>query len=644
MPATWLTLAFVVWGAGSRPAGAPAAPPIDLRATLGPGALHFIASGDVRIQGKTSLPISSASVRVTTSSGQVHTARVDVRAGALELAYPRDFPGGSPLRPGMLFIDAAPGPLPDPARAAEIALLVCGDRLDERPEFPSGFTNNLMDAAGRTDADAHEWPVARALVNLYMRSRAAALCRVGRPDFDLAQACDLAWFKDNLTLYEFDHRDRDWSRPLGHRWRRTFWQAVWDTWFNASNDNPRDGNPANKAQDNYVPYAFANDFPDTLMLYLQRKDLAATLDDDLDTLCVEGLENLMAMQHRGSESFPRRDAKGRLFMYTAGAFRYGMFEDGQWMTEGTGWFHDPEHHDYIRGGVFNARALWCIGEGLLRYRHGPLAERLKETLRLGLRFCLYDALPAGYAQRTAAGRPYWYDAGESGYLLLGMLAACQADPALAVPRGDGTTIRLDELTASVFDAMVELMQPHGQWQLYGDKDPMVIAALADGVRVLGGHPHAGQWRAAAVKAADSWLAVGVDPAECPVRPVHFGSRRLTPQRMSFLWEWTDKHPGRHFLVFYISGHWIHALAKTYALTGDERYRDRAQAIVRYLCGDNPWQVRLLNEMGGVYNWVDDTDGDGVEDRLKQDMYPESTSFCQIGIHHLLRAILERQAR
>jgi hypothetical protein len=65
-------------------------------------------------------------------------------------------------------------------------------------------------------------------------------------------------------------------------------------------------------------------------------------------------------------------------------------------------------------------------------------------------------------------------------------------------------------------------------------------------------------------------------------------------------------------------------------------------MVSYLCGANPWRVRLLNELGGVYNWVEDRNGDGVEDHLKQDMYPESTAFCQIGINHLLKAIQRRE--
>ena len=62
-------------------------------------------------------------------------------------------------------------------------------------------------------------------------------------------------------------------------------------------------------------------------------------------------------------------------------------------------------------------------------------------------------------------------------------------------------------------------------------------------------------------------------------------------------------------------------------------------MISYLCGDNPWGVRLLNEIGGVFsNWVEDRDGDGIEDDLKQDMYPESTAFTLIGLYRLLHAI------
>jgi hypothetical protein len=320
-----------------------------------------------------------------------------------------------------------------------------------------------------------------------------------------------------------------------------------------------------------------------------------------------------------------------------------MFENGEFMTEGTGWFYNPKHHDYVRGGVFNGRALWCIGEGLQRYPRDEIADSLKATIALGVRYCLFDALEHGYAKKTPAGNTYWYDAGEMGYLLLGMLCACKVVPGLAIESPDtGERTTLAELTAQGLDALVELQQPHGQWQQYANKDPMAIAALADGVTVLHKHPHAERWKQAAIKGADSWLAAGVDPKEYAAPVVHFGALRREPGKMSFLWDWKPDDPGRPFIFFYMTGHWIHALARTYDVTGDVRYRERAEAMVSYLCGANPWQVRLLNELGGVYNWVEDRNGDGVEDHLKQDMYPESTAFCQIGINHLLRAIQRRE--
>ena len=41
------------------------------------------------------------------------------------------------------------------------------------------------------------------------------------------------------------------------------------------------------------------------------------------------------------------------------------------------------------------------------------------------------------------------------------------------------------------------------------------------------------------------------------------------------------------------------------------------ALVSYLCGDGG--ARVFDELGAVFNWADDTDGDGVEDRLQQDL-------------------------
>jgi len=102
--------------------------------------------------------------------------------------------------------------------------------------------------------------------------------------------------------------------------------------------------------------------------------------------------------------------------------------------------------------------------------------------------------------------------------------------------------------------------------------------------------------------------------------------------------------GKAQYFYYQDGHWIQALADVYALTGDVRYRARAEAIISYLCGNNPWQMRIFNELGAVYNWTDDTDGDGIEDLVRQDMYPESTAFCQIGILHFLRSLTTADAQ
>lgn len=619
--------------------------PLNLDATITPSPLHTIGNGDLVVAGQIfDDAIEHVRVRVTDDRGQAVTTRVPVTNRRFRCAYPGDFDGAKPLRVGFLFVDATGADRFGTAFQAEVTVIIHDPTTPYPPEFPSAFTNDLVDADGRTDAKAREWPVIRKLVNRYMHSRAATICRVGHSEFDLANARDLNWYKNNLTLYEHDYRDRDWSTPLNHRLARTFWQAVWDTWFDSSNNNPIDGNDANNDPTNYHAYAFTNDFSDTLILYLMRLDLPRVLDDNLDTICREGLRNFMNFQHREPSSFAHRDARGREHVYTAGAFRYGMFEHGKYLTEGTGWFYNPNHHDYINGGVFNGRAIWAIGEGYKRYHDTPLGPELARTMELGVQYCLHDALEPGYAKRTPSGKPYWYDAGETGYLLLGMLAACEAIdldqtalPALAV------------LTIDTLDALVELMQPHGQWQMYADKDPIVIAALADGVRIFANHPSeelrakTEAWKKAAVTATDSWLDVVVDRDEYPAKLVHFGSRRIEKYRMSFLWDWSENDPGRTHIVFYISGHWIHALAKMYRLTGNERYRARAEAMVRYFCGANPWKVRLLNELGGVYNYVQDTDRDGIEDCLIQDMYPESTSFVQIGMNHLFNAIHHRAA-
>ncbi len=644
LAATALLLASIPPIAQGGPSNLPSEIPFRLREPLLPSPIRDVARGSIPISGDVAPNgPDRLRIRITLPDGRRFSTQTAVRGGRFACRYPEDFPGAPPPAAGVCFLDVEPagGDGPGAGFRAESTIILRDSASGHLPEFPSAFTCDLLDAAGRTDRNCREWPVIRSLVDLYMHSRAAALIGIGRPDFDLEREDDLRFFKNSLALYEFDHRDRDWSTPLGHRVARTFWQSVWNTWFNSSNDNPIDGNDRNRDPSNYVPYAFSNDFCDTLILYLLRRDLPEALDDNLDAICREGLRNLMAMQHRDNTNFSRPDSEGRRHVYTAGAFRYGMFENGTFMSEGNGWFYRPGRVDYLFGGVFNARSLWGIGEGLRRYPDGELGRELRRTMALGLRFCLFDALEHGYAKETPSGKTYWYDAGEMGYLLLGMLAAEEVDPDMEIAADGKRRATLHELTLDGLDALVELMKPYGQWQKYANKDPMVICALAEGAMRFPDHPRASAWKGAALKAADAWLNVKVDPSENPGPVIHFGSRRLEPDRMTFLWDWREDDPGRKFIFFYITGHWIQAYASLYDLTGNARYRERAEAMIRYLCGENPWHVRILNETGGVYNWVEDTDGDGVEDQLKQDMYPESTAFCQIGIDRFLRALNRR---
>lgn len=591
----------------------PQSPEVSLKATVSQSALVDATNGSVMIAGSVaSADMTNVLVRVTTSLGRNSDTFVAVKQHAFRCVYPRDFKGAATLASCMLFVDAQTGGF-----QAEAAVIVYDGRRRLLPDLPSAFTNDLLDRKSRVDEKCAEWPVVRALANLYMRSRAARLVRVGRADFDLAKPADLAWFKDHLTLYEFDHRDRDWSQPLGHRVVRTFWQAVWNKWFGAGNASPPD----------FTPYAFANDFSDNLIMYAMRLHGLKPLDDNLAAMVREGAANMMAMQHREAANFALRDARGKQETYTAGAFRYGMFENGGFMAEGTGWFVNPNHLDYVRGGVFNGRSIWALGEVLKHDPRGPLTQRLKDAIALGVKFCLQDALSLGYARKTKAGNVYWYDAGEHGYLLLGMLAAFEGAP-------DWQEMR--EACVSALDALVDLELPHHQWSVYTNKDPIAIAALSDGVALFPQHPHAARWREVATRVADAWLAAKAPDYPAPL--VHFGLR-VTPDTMTFNWRrLSPQCRDGNTIHFYLTGHWIHALARLYAVTGEARYRQRAEVMIRYLCGDNPCHARLFNELGGVYNWVDDTDGDGIEDYLKQDMYPESTCFCQIGIMHLLRAL------
>lgn len=620
-------------------------PSVDLRETVRPSALAPLDRGGVRITGRVgNAGQKSVLVRVTNSSGASVHAIFPVKDGVFKAEYPKGFPGAPEWKPCVLFVDATTGLVfnaADPKnRPAEITLLVYDRRRHLIPDYPSAFTTDLRDRQGRRDMAAREWPATRALVNLYMRSYGAHLAGVGRADFDLSHPGDLLYFRNSLALYDFDHRDRDWTSPLGNRVARTFWKSVWSTWFNASNDQPLDHDPANAAHANYRPYAFTNDFADILIEHLMRRGLSNSTEDNLDEMCREGIENLLACQHREAANFALTDTRGRRETYTAGAFRYGLFINGDYMTEGKGWFYNPAFRDYADGGNLNGRAMWAIGEALRRESsRTQQAASLRSALALGVRFCLQDALLTGYAKRTPQGNVYWRDAGEHAYLTQGLVNGCAVAPDLIVLRPEGSPpISLRTACVNALNALVDLEQSHGQWAVFPNVDSVAISALAEGALVLKSHPDAARWRAAAVKAADGWINAQADPKEFRGPTVHFGLR-LTPATMTYRWakldpaSWQD----HNYLFFYQTGHWIEALSRLYALTGDSRYRKRAEAMVAYLCGDNPWGVRLLNELGGVYNWVEDRDGDGIEDTLKQDMYPESTAFTLIGLYHLLRA-------
>lgn len=611
---------------------------LSLNDTLAASARHDIRTGPVRIAGTVAgCEVTNVVLRVTTSRGQQSVAKATVVHGHFKKNYPADFAGAPPLSPGILFVDAARDArfAAEQPRSvqAEIALILHAGP-NELPELPSAFTADLRDQAGHVDQASAEWPVIRSLVNLYMRSKAAQLVRVGRANFDLNRPEDLAWFKDNLTLFEFDYRDRNWSQPLGKRVARTFWQAVWDNWFNVGNNHPQDGNPANRSRTNLVSYTFANDFADVLIMTVLRKRAPQPLDDNLAEICTEGTRNLLAMQHREASNFARTNASGKREHYTAGAFRYGLFENGTFLTEGTGWFYNPKASDYRSGGVFNGRAVWALGEVLRHDPTGPLTNEVRSALALALKFCLHDGATGGYVKQTRQGNRYWRDVGEHAYLTLGMLAASEAAPALPVRFGDElkpATVR--ELSVRSLNALADLAKPTQQWSIYPDVDAMAIAALARGAKLWPAEADAKRWRETAIKVTDAWLAAKVDSKEWAGVPIHFGLRR-TADRMTYIWP-ENKNPK---VCYYQTGHWIHALAEAYALTGAARYRERTEAMIRYLCGDNPWHVRLFNELGAVYNWTEDTDGDGLQDLLRRDFYPESTAFCQIGILRFLETL------
>lgn len=604
---------------------------IDLSDSMRPSPIKSLDSGDVEILGRVELPDgSSIRIRVATSLGFSSETSAKVSDGKFRCRYPKDFPATPVLVPSLLYVDATDEKGIE--HQSEAVLIVSGGR-DALPDLPLVFTDDFIDAAGNKDQACAQWIRNRFLINHFVSSRAAQLMGIYRPEFDLTREADFRWFKENASLYEFDHRDRDWSQPLGHRVARGFWQAMWNRWFNASNSHPWDGNPANRAATNYRPYTFTNDPADILVLYRMMEGVKPAVADNRRNLADEVQNNLLALQHSSPENFALKEADGRQEYYTAGAFHYGMFETGEWLTEGTGWFANPKFRDFAWGGVLNGRAVWALGEDLKIAPQSKYASQIRDAIALTLRFCLHDGLAHNYTLKTKSGLPVWNrTAGEHAYLLLGMIATCQVAPEMPITYAENSPARpLREITWDALDALTEIAGPEGNWTKYANATAMNIAALAEGVRLFPTHPHAPNWKAAAMKAADFWLALKPLPAERSGTTPMFG-HMIQQGGMTFV---LGKGEQPH-VPLYVGGHWIHALAVLHTVTHEQRYADRAHAIVGYYCGDNPLRVRLLNELGAVNNRVTDSKGSGMEDQIGWDAYPESTAFVQIGLMHLLR--------
>jgi hypothetical protein len=593
--------------------------------SLLPSTIRNAASGPVLIRGTAPSSASSCTVSVTLSTtGASFSAPATITDGSFSLRYPDNFPGAPPLAPSLLYLDVLSNPANPPD--AEALLVIHGTKP---PDLPLPFSDDAIDASDHRDHNAAQFPLHRALVNHFLHSRAASLMGIRRPDFDLAKPDDLTWFRNHAALYDFDHRDRDWSSPLGHRPARGFWQAVWNRWFNASNNHPWDGNPQNRSPDNFRPYTFTNDAADLAVLYAMLRRASPAAPDHRDGLLREVMENLLALQHRSPDNFPLPDASGHREHYSAGAFRYGMFESGEWLTEGTGWFANPRFRDFAHGGVFNGRAVWALGEVLAADPQSPLAPRLRDALALTLRFCLHDGLAHHYTSLTPSGLPLWNYPGEHGYLLLGLTAACRSFPDFPVALNPAHPPRpLRDITADALDALAESAAPDGSWTDYANVNAVNIAALASGTLGFPSHPRAPAWRDATRKATTLWLSLSSQPDDAAVFGPLFGDRR--GNSMTFRHGNAPAHAD-----LYVSGHWLHALALAHRAAALPAALDRANALAASLCGHNALHVRLLTEIGAINNRITAPASPGLPPRLAWDAYPESTAFFQIGLLHLL---------
>ena len=582
-------------------------------------------------------------IRVTSSkTGLSYISSAKVKGKKFKISFPLNFENAPDLVPAMYMIDASR----DSAfkvtskndQQAEAAVFV-KNGSKEFPDLPSGFCNDLTDKNGNTDEKSSDYKIVKPLMNLFMRSKASFDTNIGNTDFDLDNSSDMIYFKENIALFDFNNRDRDWNKPLNNRPAKTFWKSVWNTWFNSSNDNPLDGNPKNSDYKNYMPYSFANDYTDSLIMYIMRQDKRINpLDDNLLNMCREGVENLVAMQHQEDSNFALVDHRGKQEKYTKGAFRYGMFINGNYMTEGIGWFYNPAFLDYINGGVLNGRAMWGLGESVKYDPENPFNEKIYEAFSMGLQFCLNDGFYGGYTKKTLNGNVYWKDDGEHAYLVIGMCAMANVKPNMyAFTDNYGKKYNLTEASVMSLNAIKDNMKPDGSWAMYPNTDSMAVAALADGYLTFPNHPDAKKWLQTAQKSADSWLDLKIIENEYKGEIINFGLR-LESDGMTYNWgrvasDWTSLN----YIFYYQTGHWIHALSRLYKATGNEKYKKRCEKMIGYLLGNNPLGTRILNETGGVYNWSEDRDKDGFEEFYAQNMYPESTAFSQIGIMHFFDA-------
>jgi hypothetical protein len=354
IPST-LLMAFLITSGFLR-AAAPV-PTVDLRETLRRGAVVSLDGEGVVISGTVATNVA-VTVEVTDAHGSSHRVQPKVELGKFSCRYPADFPGATQLTPGMLYVDAFTGQNVLKERG-EALLIVAGNEPSMKPDLPAAFYDDFVDGEGRKDMAASTWSAHRQLMNRYMTSRGARLTGIGREGFDLALERDFKTAREKLTLYDFDHRDRDWSTPQGNRPARTFWQAEWNTWFGPGNNHPWDGNPSNLQRSNFRPYTFTNDLADLIILQQMRRSLPRAGKDNRDAMAREALENLLSLQYRGEGTFAADEGRGKVENYTNGAFRYGLFETGEWLKEGTGWFANSEAFDHRHGGSTAApRGRW----------------------------------------------------------------------------------------------------------------------------------------------------------------------------------------------------------------------------------------------------------------------------------------------